>query len=44
MSATIPIDSEDSRRAVKAAMSADGLLLLTVDPGVARYQGPIQRF
>ncbi|HEX4216708.1 MAG TPA: endopeptidase La [Candidatus Dormibacteraeota bacterium] len=28
MSATIPIDSEDSRRAVKAAMSADGLLLL----------------
>jgi ATP-dependent Lon protease len=28
MSATIPIDSEDSRRTVKAAMDADGLLLL----------------
>jgi ATP-dependent Lon protease len=28
MSATIPVDSEDSRRSVKAAMAADGLLLL----------------
>jgi ATP-dependent Lon protease len=28
MSATIPIDSEDSRRAVRAALAADGLLLL----------------
>jgi ATP-dependent Lon protease len=28
MSATIPINSEDSRRAVKAAMASDGLLLL----------------
>jgi ATP-dependent Lon protease len=28
MSATIPIDSEDSRRAVRSALAADGLLLL----------------
>jgi PIN domain nuclease of toxin-antitoxin system len=31
-------------RILIAQASADGLLLLTVDPGVARYPGPIQIF
>lgn len=31
-------------RMLVAQAMADGLLLLTVDPAVARYPGPIQRF
>jgi hypothetical protein len=27
-----------------AQATADGLLLLTVDPAIARYSGPIQMF
>ena len=31
-------------RMLVAQATADGLLLLTVDPAVARYSGPIQKF
>ena len=39
-----PLHKDPFDRMLIAQAIADGLLLLTVDPAVARYPGPIQRF
>lgn len=39
-----PLHKDPFDRMLIAQAIADGLLLLTVDPAVARYAGPIQRF
>jgi PIN domain nuclease of toxin-antitoxin system len=39
-----PLPKDPFDRMLVAQAIADGLLLLTVDPEVARYPGPIQRF
>jgi PIN domain nuclease of toxin-antitoxin system len=39
-----PLHKDPFDRMLIAQATADGLLLLTVDPAIARYQGPIQLF
>lgn len=39
-----PLHKDPFDRMLIAQATADGLLLLTVDPAVARYPGPIQMF